>query len=217
MDKSKILCAFDFETIADPFKVDLLPVIKQNKNLKDPDKIKADIDKKKEKQFSEMGLNPHTNLICCASFQDVYTGEKRTIQMFDIPSISQYKEYLCSIWETLSRYGTYTTFNGIAFDIEVLKFHSMIHRVKPVFDIGQNKNRITNHVDVRMLLGRNNDHAHGSLSYYSKIILGEEQGASGSEIQKLWDDREYEKIKEKCEKDVDCLSRIYIKLKGYYV
>ena len=59
--------------------IPLLPEVIPNKTLKDPEKIALDIANKKKKQIADMGLNPHTNLICCASFKDVDSGENYTI------------------------------------------------------------------------------------------------------------------------------------------
>jgi len=49
-------CAFDLETIANKTMVDILPEVKPAGNLKDPEKIKADIEKKKKDQIADLGM-----------------------------------------------------------------------------------------------------------------------------------------------------------------
>jgi hypothetical protein len=51
-------CVFDIETIADPEMAKLLPPVKVAGNLKDPEKIKIDIEEKEKKRRNEMGLHP---------------------------------------------------------------------------------------------------------------------------------------------------------------
>jgi len=211
--KKNILCAFDLEMIANPDMVDCLPEVKPSGTLKDPVKIQADIEKKQAKQYADMGLNPHTNLICCASFQDVYTGEKQSFMLDE----AEEGVLLCDIWEHLEPFQLFTSFNGMSFDIECLKFHSMVAGVKMSKIISQEKYRQGNHVDLRMVLSRNNDYAKGNQGYFCKLLFGEEKEIQGSEIQGLWDAGKFDKIKKHCEDDVEQVCKLYKKLEGYYI
>jgi len=216
MSKEGLVLAFDFETIANPFLVELLPEVKQKANLKDPEKIKADIEEKKIKQLDMMGCNPHLNIICCASFRDVYSGDICSF-MLESGTLDE-KPLLEEIWDFMAGYQIYTSFNGMQFDVECLKFHSMTHEIarEKIFFIGQNKYLVDNHVDIRMVLGQKNDYAKGTQDMFSRVILGEEAVGSGSEVQEWWDNGDHDKIQEHCEHDVDHLARIYRKIEGYY-
>ena len=166
MSKANFICALDLETIANPAMLSLLPEVKPSGTLKDPDKIKKDIESRMGKQISGMGLNPHTNTICCASFQDVYTGESVT---FGIDTLDGEKELLVKVWDYVNDFQMFTTFNGISFDIECLKFHSMLYKIKPSVVISQQKYKTGNHVDLRMVLSRNNEFAKGTQDYFCKL------------------------------------------------
>ena len=70
----KKIAALDLETIADPNMLELLPEVTAKKNLKDPEKIEADIAEKKVQQIEKMGLDPMLNMICCAGWCDKDAG-----------------------------------------------------------------------------------------------------------------------------------------------
>ena len=215
--KEKITLAFDLETIANKDMIKYLPEIEPNKTLKDPEKIKADIEKKKQKQIDELGVNPHTNIICCACFKDVDSDKKFSLMLN--PDTLDEKELLLDIWNIINDYQIFVTFNGMSFDVECLKFHSMLNKIPytDIKDISQRKYDInSNHIDIRMRLTRNNEYAKGTQDFFSSIILGESIENKGSEIQAFWDSGQYDKISKKCINDVDVLSKLYHRLYGYY-
>ena len=211
---------FDLETIADPSVIPLLPKVEASKNLKDPVKIAADLEKKKAAQIAGMGLNPSQLLICCASFLDLETDKMTSIMLN--PETLNERELLIEVWEYLHNYERFVTFNGINFDVEALKFRSLINKVYPSVIISQQRYRMENHVDVRMVLGQWDKYCKGDLDYYSKIILGPEaggktEGVTGADVQPMWDKGEYDKIREYCERDVRILAQVYERLIGYYI
>lgn len=59
--------AFDIETIPDMDVVELLPEVEASKVLKDPEKIKIDLENKKKEQIEKMALNPLFGKIACIS------------------------------------------------------------------------------------------------------------------------------------------------------
>jgi len=211
---------FDLEIIANPAIIPLLPEPEANKTMKDPVKIAADIAKKKAAQVEKMGLEPTQSLICCASFLDLETDEMSSF-MLD-PGTLHEKALLLNVWEHLHDYERFVSFNGNSFDIEMLKFHSLINKVYPSVILSQRRYKIENHVDVRMILSNWDTNAKGTLDYYSKIILGPEtggktKGMTGADVQPAWDAGEYEKIQKYCERDVRILAAVYQRLIGYYI
>lgn len=62
------MLAIDLETQPDLSVIDLLPEVEADTRLKDEEKIKADIEKKKEKQIEQMALNPLYGKIACIGY-----------------------------------------------------------------------------------------------------------------------------------------------------
>lgn len=210
--------SLDIETIADPSKIDQLPPVEAAKSLKDSAKIQADIAEKQQAQRDKMGLDPTTNLICSLATRDVDTGEENAWLLN--PDLSNEREILENFWELAHQYDKFVTFNGIAFDVPVIRFHSMIHQVRPSVDIACNKYRIDNHIDIRMILANGDQYAKGDQDYYCKLILGPDQGKpagiDGSMVQQFWDAGLYNEIKEYNMDEVRKLRLLYHRLLGYY-
>lgn len=208
----------DLETVPNLAMVALLPPVEAKGTLKDPEKIAADIEEKQLKQLEDMALSPFTNLICCACFCDADTDEVTSF-MLD-PTTLDEKPLLENIWEHLHQYDRFCTFNGNAFDIPVLRFHSMVNRVQPSVNISTAKYRIDNHIDVRAILGDYQQFAKGNLDWYCRIILsadnGKTDGINGATVQHLWDCGCYAEIQEYCENDVRILAQLYRRMEGYY-
>jgi len=207
----------DIETIANPAILPFLPPVEAKGTLKDPEKIAADIAEKKQKQIETLGLDKTTSLICCVTTLDVDEGEPQSIMLN--PDTLDEKALLEKFWEVVHPYERYVTFNGNSFDIPVLTFRSMINRVQPSVQISTQKYRITNHIDVRAILGNWDTYAKGTLDFYSKIILGESKAddVDGSFIQSLWDCACFEEIAEYNRKECLSLREIYKRMVGFYI
>lgn len=209
---------FDIETIGNPAMMDLLPPVEANKTLKDHFKIQMDIEAKQQAQRDKMGLDPTTNLICSLAVKDVDTGDENAWMLNAY--LSNEADLLGEFWEVAHGYDRFVTFNGMAFDLPVIKFHSMLRGVRPSVDIKCNKYRIENHVDLRMILANGNEFARGSQDFYCKLILGPDQGKpagiDGSMVQQYWDSELYEEIREYNMDDVRKLALLYQRLLGYY-
>jgi len=208
---------FDLETIANPSAIPLLPPVEVDKRLKDPEKIAAQKAKKEADQVARMGLDKTTCLICCVTLLDVETDEIQSIGLD--PGTLNEKDLIEAFWETVHPYSRFITFNGNGFDIPVLTFRSMINGVLPSVSISTKRFQIGNHVDVRALLGNWDARAHGTLDYYSKIILGESKadGIDGSFVQSLWDCDCQEEIEAYNQAECRSLKAIYEKMVGYYI
>ena len=193
--------AFDFETIADR---ENLPEFDEQSvkvgNLKDPEKIKAKIAEAKADYYSKAGLNPHHNMICCFGFCD---GNGPDSISLELESPAHEKALISEIWEKLSKYDRFITFNGIAFDVPVLKLHSLFHQVRPALTIDTKKYHIGNHLDIRAILGNWDQFAKGDLNYYADRLLGEKktEDIDGKAVQDYWDMGLIEDIEKYCRKD----------------
>ncbi len=207
----------DIETIADPSVIPFLPPVEAKGGLKDPVKIAADIEEKKQKQIETLGLDKTTCLICCVTTLDVDEGEPQSIMLN--PDTLDEKALLEEFWEVVHPYAKFVTFNGNGFDVPVLTFRSMINRVQPSVTIATKKYQITNHIDVRAILGNWDTYAKGTLDFYSKIILGESKAddVDGSFVQSMFDVGAYEEIMEYNQKECLSLREIYKRMVGFYV
>lgn len=190
--------AIDLETIPNNEMVKFLPSIVQDTRLKDEDKIKADIEKKQEKQISEMGLNPMFNIICCAGFAD----ENGTSHIMLEDEKSE-KKLLELFWEKVSGYDYFTTFNGRNFDLRCILLHGMMHKIRPSIEIDSGKYNRGNHTDLRPILSGDGQYAKGKLELYANIFLGDRksEGIDGALVQEYWAMGAKEIIAEYCEQD----------------
>lgn len=78
------MIAIDIETYCDETMIELLPPVEPDSRLKDEEKIKADIEKKKQKQIESMALNPLFGKIACIGYysskvQEVDFGEEKEL------------------------------------------------------------------------------------------------------------------------------------------
>jgi predicted PolB exonuclease-like 3'-5' exonuclease len=207
--------AFDLETIANPAMIAHLPPIEPNPRLKDPEKIKADIEEKKLKQLEEMGADKFFNLVCCASFKDMETGE---VTSYVLDESMDERPLIEKIWKHLWQYKRFITFNGMEFDVPILIAHAAIHEVAITVEISTRKYVKDNHIDIRMILANWDKYARGTFDFFCRLFLmeGKPSDIDGSMVQHYWDCGLISKIKAYCEDDVDKLSRLYNRLKGYY-
>lgn len=64
-----MLCYFDLETVARPAAIPLLADPQANKSLKDPDKIIADLERKRAAQLVDLSLDPYGARIVALAWQ----------------------------------------------------------------------------------------------------------------------------------------------------
>jgi predicted PolB exonuclease-like 3'-5' exonuclease len=211
-------CVFDIETIADPEMLTLLPPVEPDSRLKDPEKIKLDIEKKEKKRLTEMGLHPLQNMVCCVAIHDLDTRESQAILMCGESGADE-KMVLEQTWEALCKYDRFVSFNGNEFDVRVLNLNSMKRRVRPGVTIDTRKYQVGNHVDLRAILGNWEKFAQGTLDYYMKVFFGEDQGKpedmEGSLVQHYWDMGLCDEIAAYAVSDVENTGKLYELVKEY--
>jgi len=207
----------DLETIANPAMLDQLPPVKVDSRLKDPEKITVQRAEKEVQQIEKMGLDKTTALICCITTIDVENEICKSVELD--PKTLDEGALLESFWEIAHPFTRFVSFNGIAFDVPMLMFRSMVNRVQPSVRIATQKYRITNHLDLRALLNDWDMRAPGTLDFYSKVILGESKadGMDGSFVQAMWDVGCYDEIKEYNQAECWSLKSIYERMVGYYI
>ncbi len=206
--------AFDVETIADPLCLPIMPEIKVNKSLKDPVKIKADIEDKKSKQIREMGLEPMTNLICCISFCD----SKMKPQSISIkePTHKAEKVLIEKSWKIFEQYDHFVTFNGRAFDVRCIHLGCLLHDIRPsvLIDKGKYNRAGENHTDLRPILAGPGDFAKGKLDFFCKKFLGvgKLEGIDGEMVQDYFDNGLIDDIVTYCEDDSMKTFKLFLKV-----
>jgi predicted PolB exonuclease-like 3'-5' exonuclease len=214
--QAQSVAAFDIETIADRSLIEMLPPIEAAGNLKDPIKIKADLEKKQQRQIEEMGLDPRWNLICCIA---VYDGQKepRAVLLEEASHDSE-RKLLEVAWEMLSGYDFFVTFNGCEFDVPILNLHSLFNRVRVPVRIETRKYLVGNHLDLRAILSGWERFAPGNLDYYLRRVLGRSKPKQidGSLVQHYWDVGMTEDIKTYCLGDARDTFDLYQAVKHYF-
>ena len=207
---------FDLETIGNKSIVKHLPPVEPDSRLKNPEKIADNIKAKEIKQISELGLNPTTCQICIFGWHD---GKESGHILLKEETKEAEQELLQEAWEILSEAERFVTFNGIDFDVPVLKFRSLANRIRPAIQISTRKYVIENHYDLRAILGNWNSYASGTLDYYSKILLGKsaKNDMDGSMVQDTWDMQLYEDLGKYAEEDCEVTFGIYQLLTKYYL
>jgi len=212
MDINKKLIAFDFETIANregmpPFDEKTV----KTGNLKDPDKIKSKVDDARAQYYSKAGLNPHQNLICCFGWCD---EDNSGTVMLETESEASEKFLLIEI-----KYDGFITFNGLQFDVPVLKLHSLFNKIHPAINIDTRKYQVTNHLDVRAVLSNWDQYAKGDMNYYAGRLLyrQKKEGIDGQAVQDYWDVGLYDDIATYCEDDAQITWELGQLVREYYL
>jgi len=191
-------------------------------NLKDKDKIEAKIEDAQQEfdkgLVKKMSLDPDLCRVVCGSTS--INGE------VPISSAALEKEFdnVAALWTFIDyyyyRHIPLVTFNGISFDLPVL-WHSAIRLGIPVDP--QMYKDLTKKYDNRwhydlfpILCGWDKQRYKGrGLEYWAALYsLGEKIG-DGSEIYGWWQAKEYEKIRQHCEADVNVTVKLWERLQPY--
>jgi predicted PolB exonuclease-like 3'-5' exonuclease len=122
--------AFDIETIPNMAMVDCLPEPEPAANIKDPEKIAADVQKKKAKQVDTMALSPMFGRICAFSWygSDGY-GCDVMKEVSEAEEIRLVESALTHFTITNDTAPSIITWNGNAFDLPFLIKRAMLLRV----------------------------------------------------------------------------------------
>jgi len=237
---SRKVVILDIETIPDPDCIPLLKpiplpdltVIKPDGRVTDPVKIAASVEKKqaeamakheqeKSDQIRDMWKNVKQNIPICIGWDDGKDSGSFFLPSSDT-SLKAQGAMLTEFWSFLAAkgYDHFVTFNGISFDIPCLELRSMKARVRPTVRIDCGMYRITNHTDCRMVLGKWDRFAQGSLDYYMRYfdLSTGKDGLDGSMMQEFYrmGPRGEKIIRQYCEKDCADTWLLYELIRDYW-
>jgi DNA polymerase elongation subunit (family B) len=225
--KNKKLIAVDIETIANKDVINLLPEPKPAGNLKDPVKIQADIEVKRQSQINKMGLSAWTGRICYfgAAYRDNDgTMIKNGIALSSESNESEsdlIKKITANISKLEVKHGQllFTTFNGNDFDIPFFKGRCLSLQQKDELKISTAKYSISNHLDVKAVLSNYKPYEPGTLDFFSQLLLGKTktEGLDGSMVQGMWDNGEIVAIGEYCKDDCGLTLELAEMVLEYYL
>lgn len=203
-----MLFAIDIETYKNPDMVKYLPEVKADVRLKDPEKIKANIEAKKQEQIDRMALSPEFGKIACIG---IYGEDRKEVLVGDEKEIlKKFKEFLfqCNV--------TYITFNGKAFDFDFIFKRFVFYSLRSLSQMKQytDKYKSQNHIDIMQEYCKFGEYK--SLDLLASIYLGEKKiDFDVKQIPELLKTKEgIEKLKEYCLRDCELTYRLAKKF-GY--
>lgn len=207
----KNVIAVDIETIANPEVLSMpgvMPEFKAAGNVKDPIKIAAQIKEKEAKFIDKAALDPNYGRIVVlalynSTVEHVFTGEE--------------KDILTQAWDVLKDWQEICGYNSKSFDVPYILRRSWMLGVKPLAKYDLFPFRTVNHHDLRLILSHGNKTASGKLSTYAKLKLGVDMGASGSEVQAMWEAGKIQDIANHCLEDVKVTWALFKSLLGFYI
>jgi len=178
---------FDIETgpLPDIILDALMPEFEAGANLKDPDKVAADIAKKKLKFKEDAALSPLTGRVLAVGFLPDF-GEPPLILCDDDEAV-----LLASVWNHFrtaggSRRPSFVGFNIAGFDLPFLVKRSWILNVPVPPNVRQGRYWADWFIDLRETWQLGDRQSSGSLDAICRAMgLGEKNG-SGAEFAKLW-------------------------------
>lgn len=215
------MIAFDIETIPNLSMVDCLPDPEPAGNIKDPEKIKADITAKKVKQINEMALSPLFGRICAFSwFGPESSGYKVMREVSDAEEILLIQEALQHFTITTTTVPSVITWNGHTFDIPFLIKRAILLSVDrpagfPGLAFFSKKYSHVPHCDMAMELSGWGPKA-CSLDVAARTFLGEKKlDHDFSKFISQIEAGEQDQIGVYCMKDSELTYRIYEKASPY--
>lgn len=190
----------DVETIPHPDAHQWCEPVKAARNLKDPEKIAADIAEKTAKQADEFGLDPDTNRIVALGFHVVNRREPEVYLMRDE---FEERQHLIQFRDLYSSFADVrlVTFNGFRFDLPVLMRRAMYLDVSfPILNIDRYRSE---HIDLWQRLSYNGAISAHSLKFYAKRFgFTTLDKVDGSQIAQLVKEERWQEIHDHCLSDI---------------
>ena len=189
----------DIETVPHPDAHQWAEPVKAAGNLKDPEKIAADLEAKRQKQADEFGLDPDCNRIVALGF---HVGGGGDPECYLMRNELEERLHLQMFWEIYNKQDTrLVTFNGLRFDLPVLMRRSMYLDV-PYPDLNLDRYR-TPHLDLWQKLSFNGAIAAHSLRFYAKRMgFTTLDKVDGGDIARLATEERWQEIEAHCLSDV---------------
>lgn len=214
----------DIETIPNTAAADLLPEPKPDARLKDPVKIAADVEKKKQDAAGKMGLDPNFGRVCVVGYAErVGTKVVTSDDFLAENSDEAERDLLTAFWERVRARDRLATFNGAGFDIPFILRRSWLLGVKPtrMFETVAWKCSTgeTNHTDVRLVLSLGDKKAKGTMDLFGKLKLGrgKTDGMDGSQVWEYWQAGRVDEVRQYCMDDCAVTLELLESLYGFYL
>jgi predicted PolB exonuclease-like 3'-5' exonuclease len=191
----------DLETIAIPDAASLVEPVEAAKNLKDPEKIAADIAKKTADQIDKAALYPWTARIIAAGWCET-PGDAVEVRTVNADALEA--TLLRELAERIIDQGyvvPIVTFNGLGFDLPVLMARARLLGVSfPALDVSRFKSP---HPDLLKILTFDGAIPPRSLKWFAKRFgLNTDDAFSGREIAQLYEDGNWDAIRAHVTSDV---------------
>ena len=204
--------AWDLETVGNKAILDIpgiMPEFKAASNVKDPIKIEAQIQTKKEKWQAELGLSPDYGKIVCSCLcndqvEHVFKGDDE-------------KQIIQDTWDVMKDWRELVTFNGKNYDLDWLLRRSWYWGIKPTQHYDFLPYRTMNHHDLRLILSHGNKTAKGKLKMYAKLKLNIDIIGDGGSVQEQYDSGLIDEIAEHGLSDTRTTWMLFKSLIGFYI
>ncbi len=161
----------------------------------------------------EMRLyNPNYSRIVCICLK--FNDENETKVFFN----EDEKELLSEFWNFIKlnfKDAVFVTHNGYGFDIPFINLRSCINGLTIPFSFNLNKWNMdsSNHFDVMLFFSNNGNFTNMPLNIIAKMHnIGVKNNIPGNEIEECFNNKEYDKIIERCKNDVELLEGVFEKL-----
>lgn len=213
--------AIDLETARDEDMVLSLPTPKPHGGLKDPEKIKADIEAKRVEQVEKMTLDPLYCRICCFSAvgQEPDDSPFKETGVVHENSEEAERDIVERIFGLLKTPGTaplVITWNGHSFDMPMLYTRALILGVKPIIPLNYWTRKYTYEPHCDLMQAFTNWGGYASLDTYAHRLLGKSKVKLDVKNNHLLisEGRQAE-VAERCTVDADLTYQLYDKARGW--
>ena len=212
----------DIETVAtddQQVRKVILEGIEPARNLKDPTKIKADIEKKRIAALDQFGLSPTTGRVVCVCLASFRSGTIESIYLGSLyreetELLNTLNESIRDLQVEADRSGEvlrFVTFNGKNFDLPFLQYRMMAQGRNCPWIPRKNSSR---NLDMLEVIRGTTYHTSPFPGAYKMSTVALSLGlkpskGEGSEIQGLWDAGNIDAIVEHCKSDVEVLTQIF--------
>ncbi|MDD3803697.1 MAG: ribonuclease H-like domain-containing protein [bacterium] len=128
------------------------------------------------------------------------------------------EEIIKAFYDRIANAGKFITFNGLRFDCPFIALRASLLGVKPTRNINTNRFRRDEHIDLYDVFTFNGNIKGINLETYCKIYgtsNPKEEGISGKDVQRYFNEKKYREIAEYCSRDVYSTYSLYKKIKDY--